>query len=309
MTNAISFPGLPIIGDKVFTIDRVAFTVFGKDIMWYGVIIATGFILAAIYAVKRAEKFGTNGDELIDMLLWTLPIAIVGARTYYVLYEWDYYKENLSEIYKIWNGGLAIYGAVIAAFIVVYFFGKKRKADILGILDIGCIGLLIGQFIGRWANFINAEAFGGQTLMPWGMVINGANPVHPTFFYESLWNFIGFIAIHFYSKKRKFRGEIMLLYVAWYGLGRSWVEGMRTDSLYVGSTNIRASQLFAIITFLAAIGLLTYFYISKNFKVQTATEHTAVEKDNSQKVEAETSNIDNSIGTDNEEENNERNIN
>ncbi len=265
MTNSISFPNMPIIGDTVFEINRVAFTVFGREIMWYGIIIAVGFIIAALYFTRRATQFNSNSDQLIDLLIFALPLSIIGARAYYVAFEWDRYKDNLSDIFAIWNGGLAIYGAIITAFIVAFVFCKIKKADLLSILDVGMLGMLIGQFIGRWANFINAEAFGGTTDLPWGMVINNAAAVHPTFLYESIWNFVGFIILHFYSKRRKFRGEITLLYVAWYGLGRAFIEGLRTDSLYIGETGIRMSQLFAAVTFLLAAAALIYFYATKKY--------------------------------------------
>ena len=267
MTNTVGFPGL---FDRVFTLNREAlsFSIGSLDfsIKWYGVIIACGFILAALYVMRRAPQFGTSSDELIDLLLFALPLSIVGARLYFVFNKWDYYSQHPGDIVKIWEGGLAIYGAVIVAFITVFVFGRVRKCNTLGILDLGSLGLLIGQSIGRWANFVNAEAFGGETSLPWGMSINGGAPVHPTFLYESLWNALGFVLLHFYSrKKRAFQGEIALLYVAWYGLGRFFIEGMRTDSLYLGHTGIRISQALALLSLLAAGGLWLYFRITKKY--------------------------------------------
>ena len=262
MVNSISFPGL---FGKVFEIDRVAFTVFGKDIMWYGIILATAFLAAVLYAVPRCPEFNWNSDRLIDAVLWCLPCAIIGARVYYVLCEWDYYSAHPGEIIAVWNGGLAIYGSIIATVIVVVLFCKKYKCDLLGAFDLASLGFLLAQGIGRWANFINAEAHGGPTSLPWGMVINGGVPVHPTFLYESLWDLAGFLFLHFYRKKRKFRGEISLIYIGWYGMIRFLTEFLRTDSLYIGNTGIRTSQLVGGLCVLASVTLLTYFHVTKKY--------------------------------------------
>ena len=178
MSNSISFPGLM---DKVFEIDRVAFNILGKDIMWYGIIIAFGFMLAVLFAGANCREFNWDHDSLIDGILLALPCAIIGARAYYVIFEWDYYSQHPREIIAIWNGGLGIYGAIIATVIAVYFFCKKRKGDILSAFDMVSMSYLLAQGIGRWGNFVNAEAHGGVTDLPWGMVINGGAPVHPTF--------------------------------------------------------------------------------------------------------------------------------
>ena len=209
MTHYITFPGL---FDKILTVPTETF--FG--IKLYAVMIMSGFLLAAIYAMVRAKEFNTNADQIADLLIFALPLSIIGARIYYVANMWDYYSQHLNEIIAVWEGGIAIYGAIIAAAIVVFVFAKVKKADVLSLLDLGSLGLLIGQSIGRWGNFFNAEAFGGPTDLPWGMVIrksiqsNGV-AVHPTFLYESLWNALGFVLLHFYSKKRKFKGEICLM--------------------------------------------------------------------------------------------------
>lgn len=261
MSHTVAFPGL---WDHVFTLDRVAFTVFGREIMWYGVIIGFGFLLAAAYSMRRAKDFGSNDDQMLNVLMIGLPAGVVGARIYYVLYKWSYYREHLSEIYRIWEGGLAIYGGVILAFLCAYLFARKQKYNVLGIFDVASLGFLIGQCIGRWGNFVNAEAFGYETALPWGMSINGGAPVHPAFFYESLWNFVGFWLLHAYSKRRKFDGEIFLLYLTWYGLGRSWIEGLRSDSLYLAGTGLRVSQLVAIGCVLVAGGI--WFYKTKTKK-------------------------------------------
>lgn len=255
MTNSVSFPG---ISDKVFTLNRVAFTIFGRDIMWYGVIIATGFALAAIYAVRHAKDYGLDPDFILDLLIYGLPSAIVGARIYYVIHQWDYYSQDLSRILDIRQGGLGFYGGFIAAFLVGYILCRKKKQPVKPTMDIASLGFILAQSVGRWGNFMNCEAHGGPTALPWGMSINGGTPVHPTFFYESLWNAIGFVIISRYSKKRRFDGEIFLLYMAWYGFGRMIIEGLRTDSLYINGTGIRVSQLVAGLSFIICFSTWAY---------------------------------------------------
>lgn len=265
MQHLIEFPHLGLS----FTLNRVAFNLFGKDIYWYGIIIAIGFIVASFYLSKKTEQFGYEQDTLYDLLLLCLPIAIICARLYYVIFEWEQYKDNPISMLYIWNGGLAIYGGIIGSFITIYLYGKKKKLNIAELLDIASCGIIIGQIFGRWGNFVNAEAFGSETSLPWGMSIDGAAPVHPTFFYESLWNLIGFIILHFCCKHRNFKGQIFLIYVAWYGFGRSLIEGLRTDSLYIPSTPIRVSQLLACISWITACVLLV---IAKKKKIQTLSQ-------------------------------------
>ncbi len=265
MTHTVGFPGL---FDRTFTMnpEALAFSIGPLDfsIKWYGVIIACGFALAVLYAARRAARFGTSTDELIDLLLWALPLSIVGARLYYVLNKWDYYSAHPGDIIKVWEGGLAIYGGVLAAFATVFVFSRVRRCNMLGLMDIGSLGLLIGQIVGRWANFVNAEAYGSETSLPWGMSIDGGAPVHPTFLYESLWNLVGFAFLHFYSKKKRtFPGEIALLYLTWYGFGRFFIEGLRADSLYLGHTDIRVSQALALFMFVCAGGAWLYLRLSR----------------------------------------------
>ena len=261
MTHYITFPGL---FDDILTVPTETF--FGIKI--YAVMIMVGFLLAALYAMARAKQFNVDGDIVADILIFALPAAIIGARAYYVIHKWDYYSQHTDEIIKVWNGGIAIYGAIIAAALVIVIYSKIKKVDMLSLLDLGAISLLIGQSIGRWGNFFNAEAYGTTTDLPWGMVIRksiqttGA-AVHPTFLYESLWNAIGFIILHNYSKKRKFKGEMTLLYIAWYGLGRAFIEGLRIDSLMIGNTNIRVSQVLAAVTCVLAVAALLYLYKTK----------------------------------------------
>ncbi len=262
MTNSISFPGL---FDHVFEIDRVAFTIFGKDIMWYGIIIALGFMGAVLFGLRYCREFNWDPDTLLDGVLVVLPCAIIGARAYFVIFRWEYYSQNLLEIPMIWEGGLGIYGAIIATVLSAGIFCLVRKCDFLSALDMTSIGFLFAQGVGRWGNFVNAEAHGGITDMPWGMSINGAVPVHPTFLYESVWDLVGFVLLFLYFKKRKFRGEVGLLYMGWYGLIRFLTEFLRTDSLYIGSTGIRTSQLVGGICVVASVVLLSYFYTTKKY--------------------------------------------
>lgn len=256
--GAITFPNLGISVNP----SRVAFNVLGKDIYWYGIIIAAGFLLAVIYAMRRAPSFGLTEDNILDMLFVAVPLAIVCARLYYCIFYWDLYRDNPIAILYVWEGGLAIYGGVIGAVIGVAIFCRVKKLPIGPLLDVGSLGLLIGQMIGRWGNFMNREAHGAITdgFFKMGIADAAGNVTYyqPTFLYESVWNLVGFVALHFYSKRRKFDGEVFLLYLAWYGLGRAWIEGLRTDSLYLFNTGIRVSQLLAVLSCVAAIAVLVY---------------------------------------------------
>ena len=254
MEHTIGFPNLGL----EFTLNRVACTVLGKDIYWYGIIICAGFILAALYVNSRTKDFGITSDNLTDCLIICVPLGIICARIYYVVFEWGYYAQHPGEIIAIWKGGIAIYGGIIGTLIGLFVYSRVKKLSLASLCDLAAFGLLIGQCIGRWGNFVNGEAHGGPTTLPWGMTIDGQSMVHPTFLYESLWNLAGFVLLHFYSKKRRFKGEIALLYAAWYGAGRAWIEGLRTDSLYIGS--VRVSQLLAIISCVAAIAVLARQY-------------------------------------------------
>lgn len=258
MYGTISFPGLGLS----FNPSRVAFSIGSKPIYWYGIIIAAGFLLAVYYAMRRADQFGLTQDNIIDMLICAVPLAIVGARAYYCLFSWNLYKDDPIRVLYIWEGGLAIYGGVIGAVIGLFLYTKVKKVKTSALLDIGGLGLLIGQSIGRWGNFMNREAFGAQTDSFLRMGLTDASGatiyVHPTFLYESVWNAVGLLILHFYSKRRKFDGQIFLMYLGWYGLGRMFIEGLRTDSLYVGASNLRVSQLLAGICFLAVVIFLVY---------------------------------------------------
>ena len=259
-TSPISFPGL---GIEVNPSD--GFFIGNFEIKWYAVVIALGLLLAVLYAMRRCKEFGLTADDIYNIVFVGLPSAIVGARAYYVIFEWKQYFGPGIPWYKclmIRDGGLAIYGAVIAALLAATIYcmtSKKRRAKLLPYMDIGSIGLLIGQGIGRWGNFFNREAHGGETtnFLRMGLIEHGQQIfVHPTFLYESVWNLAGVVLLHFVSKKRKFDGQIILCYLAWYGLGRAFIEGLRTDSLYIGP--FRVSQLLAAVTCVASVAILVY---------------------------------------------------
>ena len=253
MENVITFPALGIS----VTVNRVAFNVFGKDIYWYGVIIALGFVLAVLYCSLRIRRFGFNNDLLFDALVAALPSAIVGARLYYVIWEWGYYSKYPSEIIAVWHGGMAIYGGIIGALVAVAIYGRVKRASIPGMFDVAALGLLIGQCLGRWGNFINGEAHGTLTDSVLGMTVNGYGPFHPTFLYESVWTALGFVVLHLVSVYfYRFRGQIFLSSLVWYGAGRAVIEGLRTDSLYIGQTDIRVSQVVAVVSCITGLVLL-----------------------------------------------------
>jgi phosphatidylglycerol:prolipoprotein diacylglycerol transferase len=255
----ISFP---MFGDQFVLDPPTHFLVFGRPIYWYAVIIALGFILAVFYILKRRGEFGLTQDNILDMFILCVPSGIVGARLYYIIFNpADYFGPGKwLNIIKIREGGLAIYGGIIAAAIAIFIYCKVKRIPVLVFFDVGALGLLIGQAIGRWGNFMNREAFGSETDLPWKMGLTSAGGtiyVHPTFLYESLWNAVGFVFIHIFSKKyRKSDGQVFFLYLAWYGLGRFMIEGLRTDSLYLFSTDIRVSQLIAALSFAVAVFLL-----------------------------------------------------
>jgi len=273
--TAIRFPALGLEVDP----SEIAFTLFGKPIYWYGIIIATGFILAIIYACWRSKDYGIKSDDVCDAALWATPVAIIGARLYYVVFNWSVYDGDPAAIIRIWDGGLAIYGAIIFGVLTFLVVCKVKDLKIGAMLDLGALGLLIGQAIGRWGNFINREAYGTYTDLPWRMELydeyyEAFVGVHPTFLYESLWNVLGFILLHFFSKKlRKYDGQVFILYVMWYGLGRGMIEGLRTDSLYFFSTNLRVSQFVGFFTFFVFGVIFLYNALFRNVdKAQPAVE-------------------------------------
>ena len=243
--------------------NRVAFSIFGIDVMWYGVLISSGVLLGVIVALREAKRTGFKEDNLLDFLLYAIPAGIVGARAYYVIFSWDYYSRNLSQIINIRSGGLAIHGAVIAGVITALIFCKKRKINVLELVDLVAPSLVLGQAIGRWGNFINQEAHGGPTDLPWGIIVDGQK-VHPTFLYESIIDFCIFIFLIWLRKHKKIKnGQIFALYLILYSAGRYFIEGLRTDSLmFMG---MRVAQLISIALFLAGVALLIY---AKNKKTE-----------------------------------------
>lgn len=259
MENFVSFPKLGI----EFKVDRVAFEIFGFEIHWYAVIIALGMILALFYCFSVMKRFGINSDRATDVVFVGLIGGILGARAYYIIFDSEL---TFADFFDIRGGGLAIYGGVIGAFLLAFITAKIRKVKFVPFADVAAIGFAIGQSIGRWGNLINQEAFGGPTNLPWGMTGNiielsvgdvyssSYTMVHPCFLYESLWCAIGFVILHFLSKKRKFDGQIFLTYTAWYGIGRFFIEGLRTDSLMFG--RLRVSQVLAGVCVIVSVILI-----------------------------------------------------
>lgn len=249
-------------------IDPVAFRIGPISVHWYGILIGLGIVLALLLAMREGKKRGLDKEIFADLLLWTLPVAIISARVYYVIFEWDFYSQNLSEIPKIWNGGLAIHGGLIGAVITGYIFTKVKKISFWQIADIAAPSILLGQAIGRWGNFINQEAYGGEVSRAFlenlylpdfiinQMYINGAYH-HPTFLYESLWNFAGVILLILLRRVNLRRGEMFLTYVIWYSVGRFFIEGMRTDSLML-TESLKQAQTLSIALIVGALVILFY---------------------------------------------------
>ncbi|MDE6101517.1 MAG: prolipoprotein diacylglyceryl transferase [Ruminococcus sp.] len=275
----IQFPRL----GWTFHINPTAFTIFGIDIQWYGLIITFGLVLALIYVMPKMKRFGLDGEKALDAIIGGTIGGIVGARAYYVILNWDYYKGDFKAIINTRNGGLAIYGGIIGAVIVGLLICKMRKIKFLPMLDITLLGFLIGQGIGRWGNFVNQEAFGTNTNNIFGMTggtiqdtifrnttyadgsmlnidIDYLQPVHPCFLYESAWCLLGFLLISTYSKRRKYDGQILLMYMTWYGAERFVVEGLRTDSLMAG--NIRFSQMLSLVICIASVIIQIMMYLA-----------------------------------------------
>ena len=256
MYTEITFPSLGLSLNPPATIE-----LGGLSLHFYGLIIATGLILAVAYACRRSAQFGIKEDDLLDGVLWVTPFAILCARAYYCIFTWEHYASDPIRVLYIWEGGLAIYGGVLGAALGVAVFCKIKKIKLPMLLDLVSLGFLIGQSIGRWGNFFNREAFGAETasFLRMGLLNRYTGVVtyyHPTFFYESAWNAVGFLLLHKLSKKRQYDGQIALGYAAWYGLGRAFIEGLRTDSLYWGP--FRVSQLLAAVSCIAALSVLVW---------------------------------------------------
>ena len=274
----ISFPGL--FGDWEFNPDPIAIHI-GHGVYWYGIILACAMLAGLFLCMKQAKRFGLTEDNVLDLVLWAVPCCILGSRIYYVIFYLDLYRNadgglDWGRIIAIWDGGLAIYGTVIAGVIVVLIFTKVKKLRFAAMTDLAAMGLLLGQIIGRWANFINREAFGGLTELPWRMRLwvsaSQYIEVHPTFLYESLWNLVGLLLMLFVvTKGRRFDGENTWFYFLWYGLGRSCVEGLQTDSLYLFDWTfmgqpIRVSQALSMV--MVVVAALMLFY---NIKIKKRT--------------------------------------
>lgn len=254
--SRISFPflGLEVDPGRGFQLGPLT-------VHYYGAVIALGLVLAVVYALHRSKEFGLKEDDILDGVLWVTPFAIVCARVYYVIFSWADYRENPISVLYIWEGGLAIYGGVIGAVIGVAVLCRIKKIRMSTLLDLVLLGFLIGQSIGRWGNFFNREAFGAATESFFRMglynTVTGAwEYYHPTFLYESVWNLAGLILLHFCSKRRRYDGQIALGYAAWYGLGRTFIEGLRVDSLYWGP--FRVSQVLSALICVAAVAVLIW---------------------------------------------------
>ncbi len=253
--NTIEFGKL---GIGPLEINRVAFSIFGMDIYWYAIIITTGILLAILFASSQARYAGLKKDNVLDIALIGIPTSVVGARLFFVLFTLSNY-DNFWEIFDIRDGGLAIYGAVIIAFLDGFIYCRCKKISVFALFDIGALGFLIGQSVGRWGNFMNAEVYGRETDGLFGMTINGNGPFHPTFLYESVWNLVGFLLLFLYFKKfRKHNGEVSSLYFFWYGLGRFFLEGMRVEEYILKLGDINIDQWIA--AFFCVAGLVIFVF-------------------------------------------------
>lgn len=293
MNTSINFPHLGIYLEHV----GKSISVFGFDIAYYGIIIGCSILLGLYLAQREAKRTGQNPDTYTDMVIYAIIVSVICARAYYVIFSWDHYKDNLLSIFNLRQGGLAIYGGIIGAVATVYVYSRVKKLSFPLLLDTACIGLVAGQILGRWGNFFNREAFGGYTDSLFAMqlpisavrvneiteemwahvqVIGGEQfiQVHPTFLYESIWNLGVLCFLYWYRDRKKFRGELFLTYVLGYGLGRVWIEGLRTDQLQIGSTGIPVSQLLA-----GVLILVSLFLIIMGRRRAVREEHGQTEED------------------------------
>lgn len=254
MSHVIAFPGLGIS----FDVSRVAFTIFGKDIYWYALILLSGFLLGLLFVYNTCEKRGVSKDAVFDIAFWGLLFGLVCARIYYVIFDPSVIDGNFWNIFKIRNGGIAIYGALIGAVGTALVYSLKHKLKPFKVFDVFVPGLLIGQAVGRWGNFVNAEVYGKETTLPWRMTINGGDGVHPLFLYESVWNLIGLALVLAFRDKKKSDGSVFFFYSLWYGAGRFFLEGMRQPQyiLWVVPDVFGISQLVALIACAASAVML-----------------------------------------------------
>ncbi|MBS4960053.1 MAG: prolipoprotein diacylglyceryl transferase [Clostridiales bacterium] len=275
----------PHIGIKIDHLSRVAFQLFGMNIYWYGIIIGMGVLAGIALALHEAKRTGQRQEDYMDCALGAIIVCVLGARLYYVIFSWGYYKDHLSEIFAIRNGGLAIYGAVLAGIVYVYLFCRRRKLNFWLMADTAAPSLILGQVFGRWGNFFNREAFGGYTdglfamrylkdqvsniapsVLEKTVTVGGVEyiQVHPTFLYESMWNLGVFIILMILLRKKKFDGEVCCGYLFGYAAGRVWIEGLRTDQLMIGSTGIAVSQLLSAVLIFVAV--VVFLYLNKKQK-------------------------------------------
>lgn len=289
MAPDIRFPHL---GIEIASLGK-GITIGGFTIAFYGMIIAFGMVMGYLMTAFQAKRTGQETDLYLDLALWDIVFAVIGARIYYVVFSWDYYKDNLLQIFNTRGGGLAIYGGVIAGVITTIIFGKVRKQNFFQLLDTACIGLITGQIIGRWGNFCNREAFGGYTnglfamqlkqsdvaasnlthsVLKHAVEIDGTRyiQVHPTFLYESLWNIGVLIILLLFTKHRKYNGQIFLIYLLGYGLGRAWIEGLRTDQLIFFGTGVAVSQVLSGVLVVASAAILIYRFVKDRQKAKSA---------------------------------------
>ena len=276
MNKNINFPHLGIYLENV----GKSISIFGFEIAFSGITIAAAMLAGLWIAMRTAKKTGQNPDLYFDMGMLAIFCALIGARAYYVVFAWENYKNNLLEIFNLRHGGLAIYGGVIGGAVAVYMFARMKKQKFLQLADTASVGLVLGQIIGRWGNFFNREAFGGYTdnlfamqlpldaVYSWDVTpemmenlrtAGGVQyiQVHPTFLYESLWNLMVLVLLAVYTKRKKFDGEVFCLYLLGYGLGRAWIEGLRTDQLWIPGTEIPVSQVLAVVLVVVSAAIIT----------------------------------------------------
>lgn len=247
--------------------DRVAFSIFGIDVMWYGVLMATGMILGTLIAIKEAKRVGIKEENVLDLAIYAIPAGLLGARLYYVIFNWEYYSQNVSQILNFRGGGMAIHGALIGGILTGYIFTKIKNISFWKMADTVLLGMPLAQAIGRWGNFINGEAHGGPTDLPWGIMVDGVR-VHPTFLYESIWNLGIFIFLWIFRKKKQYEGQIIIYYITLYSLGRFFIEGLRTDSLMIGP--LRMAQVISLAGVVG--GIIAHIYLSKKNKEDKTEE-------------------------------------
>lgn len=240
---------------------RVAFSIFGLDIMWYGVLMASAMILCVFLALKEGKRVKISEDDILNLAIIAIPCGLLGARLYYVIFNWSWYSQHMSEILNFRGGGMAIHGALIGGILAGFIYTKIKKINFFKMADTVMIGIPLGQAIGRWGNYINGEAHGGPTSLPWGIMVDGVK-VHPTFLYESIWDLGIFIFLWFFRKHKKYEGQLAIYYLILYSLGRFFIEGLRTDSLMIGP--LRMAQVISITTIIVC--LILHKILSKKNK-------------------------------------------